>query len=1058
MTTLTNMLISASAGTGKTYRLSLRFLGLLALTGGKHPERLIAITFTKKAAGEFKDRILTDLATGAKDDDGAERLKKQLWEVIKGTPEMPGIWPDVTDDWAQNNLTKTRFRQLLHILVQNLARLNLCTIDSLFAQISSTSAFELGFSGFKIIDSTEEAQARKEALLSLYRECSADEQLSKDFEDAFLSGSESTADAIQAEKTMTKRLNAFHALFLEAPEEEKWGNPTELGFTPKDLIPAVPLEQFNTVLQSLISQAQQAPDPEEKKGKKNKELFLRFLNAFSQYAKLGRVRFRTEGGSVWNITVEQAREKFKEFWTPDLEKIIQSWLCMESIQTLRRTRATYKLMTLFEKKYSALIRNRGRFLFHDITRILGDGAITPELKQELQYRMYCRYDHWMLDEFQDTSQSQWRVIKPFLDDLIESKNSQDGSIFVVGDIKQSVYQWRGGDPTLFNSVADQLQLQTCGMATSFRSVQPVLNMANDICNYKQSASDCLLNSTLEQWGDYPEHHCAPHLQERPGVAQIWETPYSKDKNKDEQVGQTIVDILNQTQAIERGLDTAILISTGDQAKKVKSILTQSGIPAEVCDDVNVGVDSPLGKDLLLFFRWLQMPGDTLTTELLSHSPLRPLISPNCPEGMNWQQWRLLLERNGYATIMEELERRLIRSGIKLTKFQQSRLSVWQNEAEQVDGQGMPLDIWLNHMEELVRREDPPKGIVRIMTIHKSKGLGFDIVIIPQIGNKQALANETHLEHFEKKDANDRIEGIVLAPSKDVYNNVPQFHRLLLNWKSQQEFDGCCRLYVALTRAKRATYIILPGKKNNKASNDDNNDAVSFWQLIQRAAKYSSKGSDSLSLGDAKCLYSDGQPDWYKGVPLKKQEHEEIILKQWPEQKPIIRERISPSGQHSQTSFFKKQQNEDMRKAAEFGTAVHAVFERITRWDDANKPEWALHPTTEAELTVAECMEVPSIRELFTPPLEASIMKEQRIEAIEGNNWISGVIDRLIIHHDSATIIDFKTDRVSSAEQLKDRHAEQLTAYARIVSRITGIPQEKISCIIISTYLKEAFPI
>ena len=78
MFSLTNMLISASAGTGKTYQLSLRFLGLLALNHGSHPERLIAITFTRKAAGEFKDRILTDLAAGATDEEGAQRLKEQL--------------------------------------------------------------------------------------------------------------------------------------------------------------------------------------------------------------------------------------------------------------------------------------------------------------------------------------------------------------------------------------------------------------------------------------------------------------------------------------------------------------------------------------------------------------------------------------------------------------------------------------------------------------------------------------------------------------------------------------------------------------------------------------------------------------------------------------------------------------------------------------------------------------------------------------------------------------------------------------------------------------------
>ena len=95
MPPLTNMLISASAGTGKTYQLSLRFLGLLALNGGNHPERLIAITFTRKAAGEFKDRILTDLAAGATDEAGAARLKERLWAVIKGTDGEPGLWPGV---------------------------------------------------------------------------------------------------------------------------------------------------------------------------------------------------------------------------------------------------------------------------------------------------------------------------------------------------------------------------------------------------------------------------------------------------------------------------------------------------------------------------------------------------------------------------------------------------------------------------------------------------------------------------------------------------------------------------------------------------------------------------------------------------------------------------------------------------------------------------------------------------------------------------------------------------------------------------------------------------
>lgn len=1048
MPPLTNMLISASAGTGKTYQLSLRFLGLLALNHGNHPERLIAITFTRKAAGEFKDRILTDLAQGATDEAGAARLKEQLWAVIKGTPEEPGIWPGAPEPWQAENLHRERFRHLLRILVQNLARLNLCTIDSLFAQIASTSTFELGVSGFSMIDATAEKLARREALHSLYRECSVDRERRRNFEDAFLSGADSDAEAADAEDSMMRRLNTYHELFLDEPDAGTWGNPVTLGFTPEELVPPVSLEQFDALLHMLAYRAQEAPVPEGKNGAKTREMFLRFLNGFSLYARLGRVRFRTEGGSAWNITMEEAREKFRDFWSHPLEELIQSWLRMEVLQALHRTRATHGLMRLFESKYSSLVRSKGRFLFHDVTRMLGDGAITPELKRDLQYRMYCRYDHWMLDEFQDTSQSQWRVIRPFLEDLTESKAGNEGSIFVVGDIKQSVYQWRGGDPELFRSVSSQLELQERGMSTSYRSVQPVLDLVNDICDYARTAPECE-PAALEQWGEYPEHRSAPHLEGRPGVSQVWQTPKPENSTASDLVCQAAADILERTGALRRGLETAILVSTKNQALSIKTWLADHGIPAEVCDDVPVGVDSPLGKNLLYFFRWLLMPGDPFTAGLLTHSPLQPLVTPERPEGMDWKGWRLLLEREGYAAVMEEVERRLARGGTVLTEFHRDRLAVWKNEAEQVDEKGISLDEWIRHMEDLTRREDPAGGIVRIMTIHKSKGLGFDIVILPQIGRDAPFADGRHLTHFVKKDRAGRIEGIVLAPSKHVYMNVPQFRELYREWRAQQQFDGFCKLYVALTRAKRATYVILPYKEDKAETAD------SMWKIVRSAARSCGKETEeTLEESGAECLYSCGHAEWYGEFTETVRDRVEEEMPEWPVQKPVIRERLSPSGPTgSEDAAHEGKHAADVESAA-FGSAVHAVFERITRWDEGNKPEWALHPSTEAERTVAACMEVPSIREFFTPPETARIMKEQRIEAIDGNSWISGVIDRLILHEGSARIVDFKTDHADYPEQLRERHSSQLNAYARIVSRITGIPPERITCTIVSTYLKE----
>ncbi|UQT43853.1 PD-(D/E)XK nuclease family protein [Akkermansia muciniphila] len=260
--------------------------------------------------------------------------------------------------------------------------------------------------------------------------------------------------------------------------------------------------------------------------------------------------------------------------------------------------------------------------------------------------------------------------------------------------------------------------------------------------------------------------------------------------------------------------------------------------------------------------------------------------------------------------------------------------------------------------------------------------------------------------------------------------------------------------MALTRAKRATYVILPYREDKGEETAD-----SMWKVVRSSIRSLNRGTeDILPESGASCLYSRGLEGWYAEFPeIIHKRAEESALK-WPTQKPLARERISPSGLSEEASPFQGEKHAGAGKAAALGSAVHAVFERITRWDDENKPEWALHPATEAERIVTECMDIPSIRELFTPPETARIMKEQRIEAIDGNNWISGIIDRLILDDGTAVIVDFKTDHAESPEQLRERHSNQLNAYARIVSRITGIPLERITRIIVSTCLKETVPI
>ncbi len=1060
MSRLTNILISASAGTGKTYQLSQRYLALLALHQGKNPERLIACTFTRKAAGEFKDRILTDLANGAISDTGATQLADNLWKQIKGTSTEPGLWPEATDEWKEKFLTRALFIQMLRMLTQNLARLNLCTIDSLFAQIASTNTFELGAGGFNMITNTEEELAKKEALLALYKEYSTDSKKVREFESLFFEGMNSDSESVAIEKTMLQRLKFYHDLFLDIPLERQWGSPAALGFTEEELIPPLSPEQFDETLVQLRQEAEELIEPDKKLPKKL-EMYIRFLDAFSPYTKTGKLHLHQTDKDK---EMANFRKSLEVYWSDALDDIILTWTTLELKKAMFRTQATYRMLAVFEKKYADLIRNRGKFKFTDVTRLLATEGISPELKRDMEYRMYCRYDHWMLDEFQDTSKDQWKVIQPFLKDLVESKTDGDGSIFVVGDLKQSIYQWRGGDPQLFGSVAEQLNLRERSMAISYRSSQPVLNLVNAVCDYRETVPTAE-KAAITLWGRYPDHFCAPQLKERSGVAQIWKTPYEKGKSypkhKIEAVCTAIADLLNQIKPLERSLSTVILVNTGKEATDMRSWLTSKGIPAEVCSDVNVGSDSPIGKELLHFFKWLLTPGDPTNVCLLENSPLCSLIRQKDSLKQSWHYWHLMLEKKGYSAVLTEIDHRLNESGPELTPFQQNRLAVWLNEAVRIDERGLSLSEWIIHMEGLTRREDPAGDVVGIMTIHKSKGLGFDIVILPQLGNDEAFADRSNLKQLIKKDVDGTPEGVILLPNKKVYLEVPKLLTLTRQWDAQQQFDGFCKLYVALTRAKRATYVVLPATaednpetKTKKTSPDANPPAMG--RIIRKVAGNFAHG-EPLPVSGAMCLYTDGQPDWYKDITPKESRTTPTPAPAWPTLKPLYRERVSPSGIHRLTEppadTSHTAQTEAGRAAAEFGTQVHAVFERLTRWDDADKPVWAQSPATDAEKTVAECLQCPDIKALFMPPTGTVIMKEQRIEAIEGDKWISGIIDRLQLNGDHATIIDFKTDRTDSPDELRARHADQLNAYAAIVARITGIKPQNIACVLVSTHMK-----
>jgi hypothetical protein len=234
----------------------------------------------------------------------------------------------------------------------------------------------------------------------------------------------------------------------------------------------------------------------------------------------------------------------------------------------------------------------------------------------------------------------------------------------------------------------------------------------------------------------------------------------------------------------------------------------------------------------------------------------------------------------------------------------------------------------------------------------------------------------------------------------------------------------------MTRSKRGLYVFLdtPSK-----SAEEGKASLPNWLMT------------SLGLDGENTFFETGDPQWADGV-------EEIAAAEERESARLgvalaKRSRRTPSGEKGKSAGGGSAQGR------RFGTAIHAAFEQIGWIDEGDDPVFSedLHQTMEQALSV------PGIRSLFSKAgRNIDLHREQRIEAVLDGGWLSGVIDRLHVHRDadgSATkveIIDFKTDRVDSTEELKARYAGQMEAYRRAMQAIH--PHAEVKCLLLSTSL------
>ncbi len=1024
MSRVPHELIRASAGTGKTYQLTNRYLRLLFET--ESPERIIALTFTRKAAGEFFEKIFHRLASAAATPEASAELGAQLGLV----------------------LSPAHCLAALRLLLDRMHRLQLSTYDSFFARIVQAFPFELGLSASPRMLNDQQRQElmlqTQRALLELEE---GEEERLRDFWHAF-----KLATLGREEKRSSELLNSYidehQNLYLENPDAQAWGVARRIwggacpwaGPAPDFRALAI---RFGEVLPWKSLTTAQAKDWRE---------FLTALCEWKPPTPLTKdlLKFAKKFAAVYKdllrgkaeISIRKKQQLGAEECALAAE-LTRALIWSELEPRLKATQGLHALVHIFEVLYRESVRGQGLLTISDMTRLLcGQGAedsglANEEFRMQLDYRLDSSFDHWLLDEFQDTSHSQWRAISNLVDEVLQDVEGRR-SFFAVGDTKQCLYMWRGSDDKLFDRIWNRYQacLEQRTLSESYRSAPAVLDMVNSVFGAQAALAEVVGPVTCERWARmWTEHISAGRLREVSGHA-AWLCAADEDKECTEELRKLLFAI----DPIQRGLSVAILTQTNDQAKElVDFIRAHTEMPCSLAAEVKPGADNAATVALASLLQVVAHPGDSLAWKHLAMSALATLLSKTL----------LRVQAQGGVSALVEQGCVLVQSNLALAdEFSLERLDHCRDAARDFDARGeVDLDLFLRELESLSIRETDIPGQLAVMTIHKAKGLDWDIVILPQLKSNSLRIARRGMGI--KRDAAGEIEWVLQMPPKDFALADPVLEEQLRANEDDAAFENLCLLYVAMTRARRGLYVLTEGPRDSESMN--------YLKLL------------GLALGDQLAnftvgeqtfsgLWESGQGDWFCEKTGPEQESAETLTAQvlHPDEwlhgsspTPVV-----PS-QHAESMDYGLSLSDEAKAEAAmlFGSEVHRALQQL-EWlpeDAAGDAAWisSLQPplNERGQKSVLAALARPEFRRYFIKPsAEARVWREQAFELLDGNNWISGRVDRAILQYaegpllERVTIVDFKT----TAARKREIFQTQLEGYCRSFSKLLGLPESQIS--------------
>ncbi len=1035
----------ASAGSGKTYALVKEYLKIILVAKKNDAYRnILAITFTNKAVHEMKSRIVGSLSEFAKDEpsEKAQDLMQHL-----------AIETELTISQI-----KTKSQQIIKHIIHNYAAFDISTIDKFTHKVIRAFAHDLGLPmTFEVTLDTENLLI--EAVDAIIAQAGEDETLTKlliDFtmektdddkswdisreilETGRLVLNENNRNEIThfQDKTITefveiknklaeacKLLETENTLFAETALQliEKNGIDTK----------SFSGAYFPKHLQSI---------QEGKFNPKNK--------TYHESADIKINKTAKDGALIENIIPKllQILDKvYKNFEKRDFYKAF-----LKNITPLSLLNTVSNELAKIQEEQNVLSISEFNAIIHR--------EIQNQPAPFIYERLGERYRHFFIDEFQDTSEMQWQNLIPLIDNATSSEiDGEKGTLMIVGDPKQSIYRWRGGkaeqfielskDHNPFNNPEKVLE----HLDKNYRSYSQIIEFNNEFFQ--------LLSNEFEHedYKDLYENHSYQKSNAKTGgYVNISFIPKIEESEDDEEAFDKtelyLLATINTIQKVQKQgfelKDIVILTRKRSHGIAVANYLTEQGIPLLSSETLMIQNATEVrfiihllkflknSSDLEAKAHFLHYIADTIQNQFPVHDFIaQGMDKRNELEFENW------LTNFDISLSFQDIRKKSLYESVEtiISKFLHSQNGnayvqyfldiVLERDVRNQAGISDFLNYWEKNAEKFSIPSPEGNNAVRIMTIHKSKGLEFPVVIMPFAEEDYSRSPKDKL--WINAEADDFGLSKVLIDNSKAVEGFGEQAKLVYDQKSQEELlDNVNVLYVALTRAEEQLYIISQNLQPKKDGEYPNNMASFFIKYLVNQQVFE---EDKLEyeFGNPQKLSTDKKHiDSTKTIPL-------VLEILHPKNIKIAQRESLMWGTHQQ-------------EAIEYGNVVHEILSFVKTKADVDLAitkaiESGLITVNQKDLVYKTIQEIVNHSELSVCFTEGNeVLNEQTIIQKQGKTIKP---DRMVLTKDKEVyLLDYKTGLHNPKYQL------QLEAYQNAIE-LMGLKVVKKSLIYIGEQIK-----